>query len=96
MRSDDTPFATPWTALCEFITSAMVPVEDTNWLLWKDYYSNIPLQWDNPDCGSCEERGGTCGLVGEDVLRLACYDLPKQGQIIHLHSFRSSLILFYC
>ncbi|CAI8583186.1 unnamed protein product [Vicia faba] len=75
MRSDETPFATPWVALCEFITSAMVPVEDTNWLFWNGYYSNIALQWDNPDCGSCEERGGTCGLVEEDRLRLACYEL---------------------
>ncbi|KAI5383430.1 RING-H2 finger protein ATL20 [Lathyrus oleraceus] len=77
MRSDP-PFGTPW-ILCEFITSAMVPVEDTNGLFWNDYYSNIPLQWDNPDCGACEERGGRCGLVGEDVLRLACYGLPAQG-----------------
>ncbi|KAL5052847.1 hypothetical protein RYX36_033529, partial [Vicia faba] len=84
MRSDETPFATPWVALCEFITSAMVPVEDSNWLFWNGYYSNIALQWDNPDCGSCEERGGTCGLVEEDRLRLACYELRTRGQIIYL------------
>lgn len=90
MRSDP-PFGTPW-VLCEFITSAMVPVEDTNGLFWNDYYSNIPLQWDNPDCGACEERGGRCGLVGEDVLRLACYGLPAQGEIIYLDSFSFILL----
>lgn len=75
----DPPFATPWTSLCEFISSALIPVEETNWLFWTDYYSNIPLQWDDPDCGNCEARGGRCGLVGDDALRLACYDLPTQG-----------------
>ncbi|CAL5214955.1 unnamed protein product [Lathyrus oleraceus] len=95
MRSDP-PFGTPW-VLCEFITSAMVPVEDTNGLFWNDYYSNIPLQWDNPDCGACEERGGRCGLVGEDVvwlgkmffvlLVMVFQHKVKSSILIHFHSF---------
>jgi len=61
----------------------LIPVKETNWLFWIDYYSNIPLQWDDPDCGNCEARGGRCGLVGDDALRLACYDLPTQGEIVN-------------
>jgi hypothetical protein len=78
----DAVFATPWVSLCEFISSALIPIEEegNNWLFWSDYYSDIPLEWDSPDCGNCEARGGRCGLVAEHTLiSVACYDLPKQG-----------------
>jgi hypothetical protein len=78
----DAVFATPCVSLCEFISSALIPIEEegNNWLFWSDYYSDIPLEWDSPDCGNCVARGGRCGLVGEHTLiSVDCYDLPKQG-----------------
>ncbi|GAU32605.1 hypothetical protein TSUD_71530 [Trifolium subterraneum] len=77
----DTLSGAPWKApspLCEFISSAMIPVHvEDNSLFWRDYYSDIRLQWDHPDCRYCEYRGGRCGLAGvHDLISVACYDLP--------------------
>ncbi|KAK7358521.1 hypothetical protein VNO77_00453 [Canavalia gladiata] len=76
------PFPTPWTSSCHLISTASVPIaaSDTPWLFWSDYYSDIQLQWDIPNCGSCEARGGRCGLLGDPNFDIACYDLPTQGQ----------------
>ncbi|XP_027343190.1 putative RING-H2 finger protein ATL21A [Abrus precatorius] len=78
----DPPFSTPWTSSCQLISTASIPVAvpNTPWLFWTDYYSDIQLQWDIPNCGSCEARGGRCRLLGDSDFSVACYDLPSQGQ----------------
>ncbi|KAL1364292.1 putative RING-H2 finger protein ATL21A [Arachis hypogaea] len=78
------PFPTPWTSPCHVISWAMIPVAGFPWLFWTDYYSDIKLEWDNPNCGSCEARGGRCGFVGptlrDTAFHVGCYDLPTQLQ----------------
>lgn len=83
----DPPFPTPWNSSCRLISSASIPVQDMPSLFWTDYYSDIPLQWDNPDCATCESRGGRCGFLGDPAFHVACYDLPTQGQLISIDSF---------
>ncbi|XP_061361026.1 putative RING-H2 finger protein ATL21A [Gastrolobium bilobum] len=76
----DPPFSTPWTSSCDLISTASIPVSDMVSLFWVDYYSDIQLEWDNPNCGSCEARGGRCGFLGDPPFNVACYDLPNQSQ----------------
>ncbi|MED6132012.1 hypothetical protein PIB30_015376 [Stylosanthes scabra] len=80
----DPPFPTPWTTPCHVISWAMIPVAGVPWLFWTDYDSDIKLEWDNPNCRSCEARGGRCGFVGpmlrDTAFRVGCYDLPTQLQ----------------
>lgn len=90
----DPPFGTPWRSSCEYISSAYIPVKDTNWLFWSDYDSNIPLQWDNPDCRNCEARGGRCGFLADYSFRISCFDLPTQGYFIHFFNFRTMCLPF--
>lgn len=65
---------------CHFISSALVPVVRVHGSFLTNYYADIQLQWENPYCGECEERGGWCGLLGDSTLQVACYSLPPQGQ----------------
>lgn len=88
------PFATPWSSSCEFISTASIPVEeDTTWLFWADYHSDIPLRWENPDCGTCEERGGRCGFLADSLFQVSCFDLPTQGKFLILPCEESWLLL---
>ena len=95
----DLPFPTPWTSPCHVISWALIPVADMPWPFWTDYYSDIKLKWDNPNCGSCEAGGGRCGFLGprpgDTAFRVGCYDLPSQGQgmytVYMLHSLFTSL-----
>ncbi|XP_057421223.1 putative RING-H2 finger protein ATL21A [Lotus japonicus] len=76
----DPPFPTAWVSSCDLITTAKIPVDNMPWLFWTDYNSDIPLQWDNPDCRSCEARGGRCGFRDEHDVRVSCDGLPSQSQ----------------
>ncbi|KNA13224.1 hypothetical protein SOVF_118690 [Spinacia oleracea] len=47
----------------------------------------VQLGWDIPGCGDCMVRGGSCGLVGDSGLEVACYipassssGLPKSAK----------------
>ncbi|KAF7828136.1 putative RING-H2 finger protein ATL21A [Senna tora] len=76
----DPQYSTPWVSLCEFISSALVPLADTqSWLFWNNLNDDIELQWDSPRCGGCVERKGQCGFLEDTGLELACY-LPEQGK----------------
>ncbi|XP_057761879.1 RING-H2 finger protein ATL20-like [Arachis stenosperma] len=68
---------------CHFITSALAPVPSyvRYEVFWMSYDVNIRLRWNEPDCTSCIQSGGRCGLLpNSNDDHAACYDLPHQGQ----------------
>ncbi|MED6206205.1 hypothetical protein PIB30_024651 [Stylosanthes scabra] len=67
---------------CHFITLGLAPVPSYVGYeeYWMSYYVDIQLQWNEPDCSDCLQRGGRCGLVPDSTIdHAACYDLPHQG-----------------
>ncbi|XVF51321.1 hypothetical protein PTKIN_Ptkin04bG0175500 [Pterospermum kingtungense] len=38
----------------------------------------VLLEWYNPDCSSCVERGGDCGLKNRTTQEIGCFNLPSQ------------------
>ncbi|MED6179543.1 hypothetical protein PIB30_001834 [Stylosanthes scabra] len=68
---------------CEFITWGLAPVWSGS--PYEEYPTmgslyDIQLQWKEPNCTDCFNRGGRCGFQPDSTNhRLACYDLPHQG-----------------
>ena len=81
-------YTTPGNSSCNLIFSAMVPVPRFRRdQYWTSYYLDIQLQWDKPDCGDCEQRGGRCGFLGDYTNEVACYNLPGQGQGTYTYTY---------
>ncbi|KAF8027810.1 hypothetical protein BT93_E0669 [Corymbia citriodora subsp. variegata] len=41
-----------------------------------DITESVTLEWDQPDCRSCEESGGRCGLNGSTGSQVGCFSKP--------------------
>ncbi|KAL6132163.1 hypothetical protein ACLB2K_070534 [Fragaria x ananassa] len=65
---------------CSKIGTFPVPVEWTfhQVIVSSDLDYNLRLKWDRPGCGSCVERGGTCGFKTNST-KVVCSSIPQRG-----------------
>lgn len=69
---------------CQALRTVRVPH------LWWDGFQ---LQWYNPDCSSCVERGGDCRFRSRTSQEIGCFNLPSQGMEHYTFAMISVLFL---
>lgn len=50
------------------------------------------LLWSEPDCMSCEQRGGTCGFKSDTSLDLGCFNTPHSNGMFFISSSYSRFV----
>ncbi|GMI76418.1 Arabidopsis Toxicos en Levadura 96 [Hibiscus trionum] len=58
---------------CRPITTFTVP------FVWYGWWDGVRLEWNNPDCRSCSQRGGDCRFKNRTGLEIECFNLPSEG-----------------
>ncbi|XVE58066.1 hypothetical protein DITRI_Ditri04bG0140500 [Diplodiscus trichospermus] len=58
---------------CRPIRTVKVP------FVWYSWWDRVRLEWYNPDCRLCVERGGDCGFKNRTSQEIGCFNLSSQG-----------------
>lgn len=73
---------------CVEFAKVLVPVSDWMWPM--DISYDLILKWDEPSCGLCEKKRGTCGFKRFPNLDVGCFNLPSGSGMSLILSSSSS------
>lgn len=70
--------------VCKILYTRKIPVAGTvdfdEGEFTKELNKDLPLKWEEPNCGDCVERGGTCGYINEGSREIRCFYDDQRGR----------------